>query len=225
MPILDVSDVDRFFSIPTSAGARQVVEFQGYYYLFQKACLTIVEATSIYRQNLNQGSSSIILNRDQSEVWVRAKQQDVIGKLAKTVALPERKPSMGERPVIAYVDDSVVDGNRMKQIIDRCSLAYIHIPNSLTAIPVIIEQKPSLIFLDVIMSVTNGYELCSQIRRVSQFKETPIIMVTGTDSIVDRARAKLAGSTEFLAKPFDGSVITEILQRHGLIQPSSSKAH
>jgi twitching motility two-component system response regulator PilG len=36
----------------------------------------------------------------------------------------------------------------------------------------------------------------------SAFQETPIIMVTGNTSILDRAKAKVAGATDYLTKPF-----------------------
>ncbi|NEN96054.1 MAG: response regulator, partial [Moorea sp. SIO3I7] len=58
------------------------------------------------------------------------------------------------------------------------------------------------------------YEVCAQIRRVSVFQDTPVIMVTSNDGIVDRVRAKMVGSTDFLAKPITRSKVLTILQRH-----------
>ena len=51
------------------------------------------------------------------------------------------------------------------------------------------------------MPNTNGYEICSQLRKLSFFKNTPIVILTGNDGIIDRVRAKMVGSTDFLGKP------------------------
>ena len=47
-----------------------------------------------------------------------------------------------------------------------------------------------MIFLDIGMPILNGYEVCTQIRRVSKLQEVPIIMLTGNDGVFDRVKAK-----------------------------------
>ncbi len=49
----------------------------------------------------------------------------------------------------------------------------------------IIEAKADLIFLDLIMPIANGYEICTQLRRAVIFENTPIIILTGSDKVVD----------------------------------------
>jgi len=78
----------------------------------------------------------------------------------------------------------------------------------------LLEQRLSLIFLDLVMPIANGYEICAQIRRTSIFKDMPVIIVTGNDGIVDRVRAKIVRSTDFLAKPIDTNKVLTILQKY-----------
>jgi twitching motility two-component system response regulator PilG len=66
----------------------------------------------------------------------------------------------------------------------------------------IISFRPNLILLDVGMPNIDGYKLCSFIRKYSAFRDTPIVMVTGNKGLIDRARAKLAGATDYMTKPF-----------------------
>jgi twitching motility two-component system response regulator PilG len=63
------------------------------------------------------------------------------------------------------------------------------------------RHKPDIILLDIQMGEMSGYDLCKCLRNNSNFKQTPIIMVTGSTGIIDRARAKLVGASGYLTKP------------------------
>ncbi|NES25026.1 MAG: response regulator, partial [Symploca sp. SIO3E6] len=78
----------------------------------------------------------------------------------------------------------------------------------------LLEHKPELIFLDLVMPIANGYEICAQIRRVSAFQEIPVIIITSSDGIVDRVRAKVVGSSGFLTKPIEQEKVLHILHRY-----------
>ncbi|HEY9878749.1 MAG TPA: response regulator [Leptolyngbyaceae cyanobacterium] len=120
-------------------------------------------------------------------------------------------------PLIAYIDDYKVDGQTMNQILTQMGYRLIHIQDPMQALPLLLEHKPKLIFLDLVMPIVNGYEACAQIRRMSRFKDTPIIILTSNDGIVDRVRAKIVGSTDFLSKPIEPKKIQMILQKYSLI--------
>lgn len=64
------------------------------------------------------------------------------------------------------------------------------------------------------MPIANGYEICSQIRRVSALNHIPVIILTSNDGIVDRVRAKMVGSSGFLAKPIVTEKVLKILQKY-----------
>ncbi|GAB4379448.1 MAG: hypothetical protein Kow00121_33660 [Elainellaceae cyanobacterium] len=117
-------------------------------------------------------------------------------------------------PLIVYVDDHQEDGQTMNQILSKLGYRCLHIQDPLQALPTLLEQKPVLIFLDLVMPIVNGYEACAQIRRISKFKEIPIIILTSNDGIIDRMRAKIVGSTDFLSKPIHPQKVQTILQKY-----------
>jgi len=101
---------------------------------------------------------------------------------------------------IICVDDSPLVLRDLEKIICEFSCNFLGIQDPVKAIPLIIKKSPNLIFLDLIMPIMGGYELCSRIRKIPNFKHTPIIILTGKDGIVDKFKAKLVGATDFISK-------------------------
>jgi chemotaxis family two-component system response regulator PixG len=124
----------------------------------------------------------------------------------------------GSTPLIAYIDDQTDDGQRMEQILSQMGYRFIHIQDSMQALPTLLESKPNLIFLDLVMPIINGYEACAQIRRISKLKDTPVIILTSNDGVIDRVRAKIVGATGFLSKPIELKKIQATLQKLLLTQ-------
>ena len=147
-----------------------------------------------------------------------------IGSIERSTTSSGRSPYTlqphSNPPLIAYIDDSSRDSQIMGQILTKAGYRYVNQQDSVLALPMLLEHKPSLIFLDLVMPIANGYEICAQIRRTSMFKDTPIIIFTGNDGIVDRVRAKIVRSTEFLAKPIDQSKVLTVVRKY-LSMPNS----
>jgi len=125
-------------------------------------------------------------------------------------------PGQGQRTdyLVACIDDSQVDTQIMNHILTQAGYRFINIENQGNALPTLILHKPDLIFLDLVMPVANGYEICAQIRRVPFFKYTPVVIVTGKNGITDWARAKLVGSSDFITKPINREKVLKVLQAY-----------
>lgn len=65
-----------------------------------------------------------------------------------------------------------------------------------------IENKPDLIFLDIMMPKKNGYEVCEAIRQMPDLKNTHIIILSAKGSEIDREKALSSGADSFISKPF-----------------------
>ena len=132
----------------------------------------------------------------------------------KTDNLLEFKKTGGNtRPIIACIDDSPQVIYIMERIITQADYQFLGIQEAIKAIPSLIGNIPDLVFLDIGMPILNGYEICSQIQRVSKLQGIPIVMLTGNDGIVDRVRAKLVGADDFVAKPIESEVIINTIKK------------
>ncbi|MGF1488231.1 MAG: response regulator [Prochloraceae cyanobacterium] len=117
------------------------------------------------------------------------------------------------KPLIVCIDDSPQILKIMEHIINKKGYRFIGIQQSLKAIPTLIASNPDLIFLDIGMPIVNGYEICTQIRKISKLKDKPVVMLTGQDGIVDRVKAKVAGTSEFITKPIEISKIVAVMEQ------------
>jgi DNA-binding response OmpR family regulator len=48
----------------------------------------------------------------------------------------------------------------------------------------------------------NGYEVCTKLRAQANYKDTPVIFVTGLSDFQSRTRSTLSGANDLIAKPF-----------------------
>ncbi|WP_028399288.1 response regulator transcription factor [Ectobacillus panaciterrae] len=73
------------------------------------------------------------------------------------------------------------------------------------------QNEYDLILLDLMLPGLNGIEVCRRLRAV---KDTPIIMLTARDSVMDRVTGLDSGADDYLSKPF---AIEELLARMRVI--------
>ncbi|MBS4177842.1 response regulator transcription factor [Lederbergia citrea] len=76
-----------------------------------------------------------------------------------------------------------------------------------TGLDLAINENIDVILLDLMLPGLNGMEVC---RRLKSIKDTPIIMLTARDSVMDRVLGLDSGADDYLPKPF---AIEELLAR------------
>jgi two-component system, chemotaxis family, response regulator PixG len=127
---------------------------------------------------------------------------------------PVQPLATAESKLVICVDDNPQICESMRSIVTDAGYRFIAIEDPTQALPRLLENKPDLIFLDLIMPKINGYEICGQIRRVSTFSQIPIVILTGKDGLLDRVRSKVVGASEFTCKPITRSAIEAFLTKY-----------
>ena len=64
------------------------------------------------------------------------------------------------------------------------------------------------------MPITNGYEVCEQIRKTPSLKHIPVIILTGKDGLIDRMRSKMVGANGFLGKPVEAESVLQMIDKY-----------
>ena len=77
------------------------------------------------------------------------------------------------------------------------------------------DFQPDLIFCDILMPRLDGYQTCAIIKRNAKFSSVPIVMLSSKDGVFDKARGRMAGSQDYLTKPFTKDQLLQTVQALG----------
>jgi CheY-like chemotaxis protein len=81
------------------------------------------------------------------------------------------------------------------------------------AVKLAIELLPSVILMDLMMPVLDGFEAIRQLKSNSATAAIPIIAITALGRTTDRQRAIDIGAEGYLSKPFDLDVLATTVRR------------
>ena len=104
---------------------------------------------------------------------------------------------------ILVVDDEPRNTKLLKAILSREGYRVECAGNGQDALRAVVELRPDLVLLDVMMPDTDGFQVAAQIKGNSDTRNIPIIMVTSLDDRASKLRALDSGAEEFLTKPVD----------------------
>jgi twitching motility two-component system response regulator PilG len=183
------------------------------YPLIERKTIILRNPTSAYEklpilQNLNNQlnlKSKIQANTQLSNVEIQ-KERNLLS-LSNTSSLTKNYK-------IVCVDDSPIVLKSITDFLDQDNLSIFPITNSAKAMILIAKIKPDLIFMDIGMPNIDGYQLCSLLRKHPEFSQIPIIMLTGNTGIINRAKAKISGATDYMTKPFSQEDLLRIIFRY-----------
>ena len=82
------------------------------------------------------------------------------------------------------------------------------------ALEIINEEKPSLIFLDVIMPGIDGYEICRRIKEDPETEGINVVFLSGNFCDEDRKKGKDLGALNYLKKPINPAEILDIVKNY-----------
>ncbi|TVQ49616.1 MAG: response regulator [Gloeocapsa sp. DLM2.Bin57] len=117
-------------------------------------------------------------------------------------------------PLIACIDDSPIICQIMETIVKDCGYRFLAISDELRAVNILLKHKPDLLFLDYIMPKVNGYELCGMLRKVPQFAELPIVILTAHQNLLEQFRGKISGCSTLIYKPVKAEVVKATITEH-----------
>jgi two-component system, chemotaxis family, response regulator PixG len=171
-----------------------------------KSRVTRTNNSDITSQLSDQISSQLSNNRLSNQLGIG------LGGSPTSASLENK--SEKQTPLIACIDDSILIYQSLERILTAQGYRSYGVQDPLKIMPSLIRNKPDFIFLDLLMPITNGYEVCEQIRKTPSLKHIPVIILTGKDGLIDRMRSKMVGATGFLGKPVDADSVLKMIDKY-----------
>lgn len=120
-----------------------------------------------------------------------------------------------EQPLkVMVIDDSRTIRRTAQMLLGEVGCEVITASDGFDALAKIVDHKPSIIFVDVLMPRLDGYQTCAVIKQNATFKETPVILLSSRDGLFDKARGRVVGSDQFLTKPFSKEELLDAIRVH-----------
>ncbi|MBV4502015.1 response regulator [Pseudomonas shirazensis] len=120
-----------------------------------------------------------------------------------------------EQPLkVMVIDDSRTIRRTAQLLLGEVGCEVITASDGFDALAKIVDHRPRIIFIDVLMPRLDGYQTCAVIKHNSAFKDTPVILLSSRDGLFDKARGRVVGSDQFLTKPFSKEELLEAIRAH-----------
>jgi two-component system cell cycle response regulator DivK len=103
---------------------------------------------------------------------------------------------------ILYVEDNEVNRKIVRDLLRRTSYRLIEANDGEAGVAAALEQRPDLILMDVQLPKISGLEATRRLRAEPATATTPIIAITSFALSGDEQRAREAGASAYLAKPY-----------------------
>lgn len=114
---------------------------------------------------------------------------------------------------VLVIDDSKTIRRTAETLLVKEGYEVITSNDGFEALSVIADQKPNLIFVDIMMPRLDGYQTCALIKHNAEFRDTPVIMLSSKDGLFDRARGRIVGAEHYLTKPFTKEELLGAIER------------
>ncbi len=115
---------------------------------------------------------------------------------------------------ILVIDDSATIRRSAETMLANEGCDVITAENGFEALSKITRYHPDLIFVDIMMPRLDGYQTCAIIKNNSEFRDTPVVMLTSKDGLFDMARGRVVGSDQYLTKPFTREELLGAVKQH-----------
>jgi CheY-like chemotaxis protein len=103
---------------------------------------------------------------------------------------------------ILIVDDVQTDRELIGMVVSKAGFRPAYAADGAEAITKAKQLKPSMIFLDVVMPMQDGYKTCRDLKKDPDTTQIPVVLVTSKSTESDKFWGQKQGAVDHIAKPF-----------------------
>jgi len=103
---------------------------------------------------------------------------------------------------ILVVEDQEDNRRILRDLLGSAGYELIEVESGEDALSAVMKQRPDLILMDIQLPAMDGYEATRRIKSNPEMKEVPVIAMTAYALAGDDAKARAAGCSAYVSKPF-----------------------
>jgi two-component system cell cycle response regulator DivK len=115
---------------------------------------------------------------------------------------------------ILYVEDNEMNRKIVRDLLRRTKYQLVEAHDGEAGVAKALEIKPDLILMDIQLPKLSGLEATKLLRAEAATRNTPIITITSFALSGDDQKAKAAGATAYLAKPYSPFDLLNLIRKH-----------
>ena len=115
---------------------------------------------------------------------------------------------------VLVIDDSKTIRRTAETLLAKAGYEVQTAEDGFEALGKVLEFRPNLVFLDIMMPRLDGYHTCALIKGNATLRHIPVVMLSSKDGLFDRAKGRLVGAELYLSKPFTGEELLQAVQLH-----------
>ena len=126
--------------------------------------------------------------------------------------MDEQTPTQQTQRILV-VDDSEDMRDLLQRLLERAGYHVVVAEDGQASLTQARRHHPDLILMDLSLPDMDGWEAVRHLRKMPEFRTTPIIAVTAHVSPLEAERAMAAGCSAHIGKPFDTRVLLQSIAR------------
>jgi|GEM_PF-1001837 len=122
-------------------------------------------------------------------------------------------PKPRAKATILVVDDSPTIRKLVSMTLESRGYCVVVACDGVDGLAKMQEGLPDLILSDISMPRLDGYQFCKVVKTNKETKHIPVIMLSGNDGLFDKVRGKMAGSSNYITKPFEPNHLVKEIEK------------
>lgn len=133
---------------------------------------------------------------------------------AESAVAAESAPDSVAGVKVMVIDDSKTIRRTAETLLKKEGCEVVTATDGFEALSKITDERPDIIFVDIMMPRLDGYQTCALIKHNQVFNKTPVIMLSSKDGLFDKARGRIVGSEQYVTKPFTKEELLSAIKRY-----------
>ncbi len=129
---------------------------------------------------------------------------------------------ISELPLILIVDDSPANISIINEVAKPFWRTRIATTGKKALELALLEPKPNLVLLDIILPDMDGYDICQSLKANPDTRDIPIVFLTAKTEEQDEALGFALGAVDYITKPFSPPIVESRIRNHLMLQEAKA---